>query len=365
MNAERLHYLASKLVKEFQAKQIIKLLSNLINQLQNLVNSPNDAGAQQNLHNARSTLADRLKSIEIDHLSPTFRKMVVDLGLSYFFGDALSKTVDAIFERNQITPAVALTEITSIRDKLQEHLNHLQQLSAALVHFDIEEDNLRFGAAEVSVFIPREAVQNELANFGVEIRKLDQILKVFYEFSTGETERIKINQISSSDLSLFLDLAPQVAAFLAVALERIVALYKNVLDIRIQHNQLKNLNVPEETLKGIEDHANKVMEDGVKGHVDEIFDANPPEVEEGRRKELKTAVVKALLELAYRIDEGYNVDVRAGAPESAESDDETDEVKAQRAYAIKINTAAANIRFVKPPGDPILLPKQNDSDDRP
>ena len=111
MNAERLHALAAKLLKEYTSRGVIKVLGQIADHVQTLVNNPADTNAQQQVASLRENLTKRLSQVETDHSPPTIRKMILDLGLGYFFGDALEKTINAIFDRNKITPAF----ITSAR----------------------------------------------------------------------------------------------------------------------------------------------------------------------------------------------------------------------------------------------------------
>ena len=67
--------------------------------------------------------------------------------------------------------------------------------------------------------------------------------------------------------------------------------------------------MPEEQTKGIEDHANKLMESGIdklsKAIVEEYYKGD----DGGRKHELINAMRIALNRIANRIDRGFNIEV--------------------------------------------------------
>ena len=136
----------------------------------------------------------------------------------------------------------------------------IDDLISGFEGLNIGADDIEPGECEIGVLVPRDYVKNLLNDFGEELIELNKILSVFAELSTGSRAGFEIREISSSDLSVFLDLAPAVGACLAVSIERIVALYKKLLEIRKLHNELKEQGVPKSSLKGVEEHANAVME---------------------------------------------------------------------------------------------------------
>ena len=363
MNAERMHALASQLVESFTQGRVIKILSALINNLQAIVNAPQDPAHQTELAKTRERLEVLLRDIETNHLPPTIQKVAMELGLNFFIGHILLETIDAILDRNNITPAVAQSELTKIRDNIQQHIAALTQLVASLEHFEIEKEVLLPGEAEFSVLIPRDQVSNQLDNFGGELEKIDRILKVFSEFSTGQATDVKINQISSSDLSVFLDVAPEVGAFLALGLERLVALYKNILEVRKLNNDLRHANVPNDLLKQIDEHLETKIRDGIDTYVREKMGDMHEAVPQARKNELETALKAALHDIAFRIDRGYSMDVRAGVSEK-DDNEENDEDNQPQALARIINNASSNLQFVRPPGDPVLLESAKVPDDK-
>lgn len=75
-------------------------------------------------------------------------------------------------------------------------------------------------------------MSNDLRTFALELHRLDRTFGVFSELATGTREGFQVRSISSTDLTVFVDAAPEIAACTAIAVERVVALYKKLLEIR-------------------------------------------------------------------------------------------------------------------------------------
>jgi hypothetical protein len=121
-------------------------------------------------------------------------------------------------------------------------------------------------------------------------------------------------------------------------------------------------------LKGIEDHANSLMESGIEDLVKQLLKDFYEKSDNGRKNELIIELRFALTKIANRIDRGFNIDVRMEQPEedSTQETDETadvkDQVRAKLAnnYSV-IQSASENLQFLKLQGESVLsLPEVNE-----
>src|SRR5437879_8948586 len=110
MNAERLHALVLAVRVELDANRVDKRLETLIQNLGQVINAPHPQH-QQNLATAMEDFYKAFDNLVTDNFSPAWRQLLDEIGGSPFVGRELRKTVQAVFERNQITPAVALNEL--------------------------------------------------------------------------------------------------------------------------------------------------------------------------------------------------------------------------------------------------------------
>jgi hypothetical protein len=147
-----------------------------------------------------------------------------------------------------------------------------------------------------------------------------------------------------------------VAAFVAVSIERILAAYKNILDIREARQHLAKSKVPDAALADIDQHANSRMRDEIKAYVEEALDAHD-RIHKERTNELRADLTRSLNGLANRIDKGYDIDIRV-VPAETEDEQPEDEDTAQAVQTIL--AAAPSLKFLNRTGQPILeLPESS------
>lgn len=358
MNAERLHAIVLVLNQEMSKMNTVGKLQELINALTQLVNQPHPSHQQTLAQNLKAMYA-AVTDAPSDKFSPAWRQILVEIGGANLFGSVLKGDIEAIFARNQITPAVALDELQQLHNRLQSFKTALDQCSASLKYFKIGDEKLAPGECEIGVLIPRNAVKNKLIDFAEELEELGFILNTFAEVATGSKDDLAIRTISSSDLLVYLQASAPYAACVAVCIERVVALYKQLIEIRKLHQEIQQQGVPEQDMSGIEKYANQLMENGIdKIAVDVVNDYHKKD-DKGRKNELTNAVRISLNKMANRIDHGFNIEVRvAPIPKPKEEEKENKELnKAIEA----IQAATANMQFLKLEGKPILkLPEGNE-----
>jgi len=102
------------------------------------------------------------------------------------YGSDLKKKVEGIFERNQITPAVALEELQQLHERLQSLNNARDQCISAFRQLKIGAEQLKPGQAEIGILIPRKAVHNNLIAFAKELKEIEFILNTLAEVCTGK-----------------------------------------------------------------------------------------------------------------------------------------------------------------------------------
>ena len=352
MNAERFHAIVTALSQEMAERNLVGKMQELINALQNVVSQPQHPAHQQSLANSLKSMYSATTDAPSDRFSPTWRQILSEIGGEDLFGNALEKTIKQVFERNQITPAVALQELQGIQKRLQAFKNALEQAISALRHFRIGDETLSPGQCEIGLLIPRKAVSNCLPELAEELKELSFILNAFSEVATGKKVDLPIRSISSTDLMVYLDAVLPFAACLAVAIERTVTLYKQLLEIRKLREDLRKQGVPDEQTVGIEDYANKLIEGGIEKASVEIIDKFYHQKDGGRKNELLNAVRISLNKIANRIDRGYNLEVRVEPIQAKEEDTKKDQHI--REAILTIQSATPKMQFLKLEGEPIL-----------
>lgn len=356
MNAERLHAIVGHLNREIEKSGTTGKLQELVNSLQRVVSQPHP-NHQQALAQAIKTMASATSDSQSDGFSPTWNQIVQEIGGAGLLGKTLQTRIDGIFSRNSITPAVALEELQTLLSQLSTFKNALAQCLSAFKQFGLGDEQLSPGDCEIGILIPREAVQNSLLDFAEELKDLGQILNVFSEVATGKPDGLHIKTISSSELLVHLQANAPYAACLAVCIERIVALYKQLLEIRKLSGEIKKQGIPEEKTSGIEEYANNMMETGIEKIAIEVIGEFHKKDDKGRKNELTTHLKISLNRIANRIDQGFNLEVRIEPPQTDEEDKSTadKEKDAELNKAVEtIQAAAPSMQFIRLEGKPIL-----------
>lgn len=362
MNAERLHVIARAIRSEMQELNLIQNLQQLVGSLQNQINQPQQPSHQQAVSQKLRELYEQLEKAPSNRFSPAWRQVFEEIGAQRLLGSHLAGRLRAVFERNQITPAIALDEIRAIHQETSSLESAINQVTTAFTALRISAQDLEPGQCEIGVLIPRMAVDNRLDEFADELREIDFIFATFSEVVTTKRDSFEIRSVSSSDLTVYLNVLPPITACIAFAVERVIRTYKTLMEIRKLHADLRKQGVPEDQLKGVEGHANGLMEDGIEKVVGEIVEKYC-NVSGNRRNELKNGLRISLNKLANRIDRGYNIEIRVEPMNPpAEGEEPSEEEKAARQHIATIQEKAGALEFMRLEDKPILsLPESEEA----
>jgi hypothetical protein len=228
MNAERLHAIAISLNQEISKGNVVGKLQELVNALQQVVNQPHPSH-HQNLANQLKGIYAVLTDTSSDAFSPAWRQILSEIGGEELFGTTMKEAIKNVFERNQITSAVALQELQQLQKKLQAFKTALDQCIAAFREFKIGDEKLAPGECEVGILIPRKAIDDQLLDFADELKELGFILNTFAEVATGKKDKLSIRTISSSDLLVYLNAVAPTQHALLLPLSALLPSIRNFL----------------------------------------------------------------------------------------------------------------------------------------
>lgn len=126
--------------------------------------------------------------------------------------------------------------------------------------------------------------------------------------------------------------------------------YIKWLDIKRMRSELAEKDMPEESLSGIDEHINAMVDQRLTELAHELVEESALP-DEHRSNELENTVRWALRRLIERIDQGYTVDVRTPEVPPEEPADEQgaeEDAAKSRAQLLAIRELAANIRRLDP-----------------
>ena len=362
MNTERLNALALAVQADLEATDTLGLLDQLATAMGQMVSQPTAAPHQEQVSRFRSELAEALANAPSNQFSPAWTENLDQLGIIHLLGSRLADAIEAAFVGNDLTPSIASEEIGDLAGEVRNMSETLQSLTEAMAELGIGAEELDPGDFEVGFLIPRKEAP-ALLDLSRDFKLLDRVFGDFVELAEGKREHLQINSLSSSDWGVFLEAAGPTAAMFVFALERIIKGYKSILEIRKLHKELRDLDVRQDVLTSLEEDAASRMEIVVSETATELVEEFAHEdLDDQRTNELRNAIEISLEVLSTSIDRGYNFEVRVGP--ALEDDTESTPGEAEDEHRKMVIDRSESLRFLSPPGNPILgLPIGEDGEE--
>lgn len=367
MNAEQLHTVASLVISDVESAKIIKSLNNLLNHLNDLQGNPGDSGMQQQVSNSKTDLFNRLDVFEQNIWPTGIQQIVEELGGTILVDPDLKTKIQNILTQESMTPSSAHQQIEQIRNQITEFVEKLKTLKNSFEALNIKEEELAEGEVELGVLIPRDAVNNKVDYLAKEIIQIDKILKLFSSVAIGTREDFDLLYISSSDPKIFIRPNAKTATLVSATVTFILASLNQLADLKIKYEQIKE--------SGIEDKYTKQLEKGIEDKIKKDFDSFRTELLEKygndnsvNKNEDETQLKIAIDHLAYRLENGYSVEVRvkplpAPAETDIAEDQESDEAQRERQLLDDLVSYSQQLGRVDFIGQPVLsLPKPEELD---
>ena len=127
------------------------------------------------------------------------------------------------------------------------------------------------GESEIGVLVPWAVVHSSLEGVQKELHRFDNALKVIGELVEDNAESPEIRSVGSSTLQVFTNSTAGIALCFAAAIERLCALYKQILEIKLLRKQVREKCLPENVSASIEAHEEQVAEKGIDKIVDALI----------------------------------------------------------------------------------------------
>lgn len=316
MNLGRFHEVVNLVASELSEDKIVGLLSELESALQQSISQSNDDTAK-NFRTKLNDLKSTLEGAESNMFHASKREILNNIGASDRIGKGLWLRIQRAISANNLTPALAMTQISKIRRDVEEFYGSIKQIDDAFTKLDIEYIALDKGEFELGFVIPKNITSDKLVSLKDELASIDYCVRSFNEVAVADGGSLPVSTISTSDWQIFLTCVPATAACVVHALEKIVGLYKSSQEIKLLKKQLEDKSIPEDVMKPLQTYVEGIVSNELRKIGDAIVDEYY-KGDEGRKNELKNKLPKALRYLADRIDRGASVEVNARLPEAPE-----------------------------------------------
>lgn len=249
------------------------------------------------LHHHR--LRELLGSCPSEHATPSQRAIMVELEVDINTGWLLRERIDDV-----LNEASDLESIDSISEDFLETLRRTNTLRESLEYFGQEPVALGADESEIGVILPSYVVERTLNGVESELHDMRLAFQAISELVQRDHADIRIRTATTSDLQLFLECAAPIAAATALAIERIVALYKNMLEVKKLQSELSRHEVPESIVVSLKAHIESLVETKVRAVADELVQMHSDKHSADRLNELKTATFKAVKYISGRMASG-------------------------------------------------------------
>ena len=347
MNTERLHAIVIAVIDDINTTSTEATLQQLVQSLQNQINQPQSPEFQSQVSQHLKTLYDALAVSKSNDYSPAWKQSLKGLGVQDLLGNSLRERIQEIFGRNQITPSVALQELQELHMQLATYKTSFDEVISSFKKLNIGSEQLEKGQCEVGILIPRPAVSNKLKELSKDLDRIEKLFGTFSELTTNKRPGFEIRSVSSSDFNIMLTMIPATVASIAFAVDRILNVYKRILEIRRIHGELKEQGFQDKELQSIKKKADSAITEEIKILTPELLEKYYSNEDTPRRNELSNELDKALIEIAKRIDKGYNVEIRVSTDDSSED-------ASKDVHMNTINAVLKNLEFIKLEGEPVL-----------
>jgi tetratricopeptide (TPR) repeat protein len=363
MNAGRLYAVLQLVKQDYEKNETLGRLQATIDALSTSIAAVSESNAVA-FRDALTELYAALDQSPLNSATPSQVEILKEIGAVDKVGSGLRSEIENTLDSNTVTPAKGLAELQRIGQVLSNFGGLVEQIVNGFEELKIAYEDLEPGESEIGVLIPWPVVHTNLEGLQKSLHDYDRALKTFGELAENNPESPIIRSVGSSALQLFIQSTPAIALCIATAIERLCALYKQILEIKILRKKVREQSLPDSVSSTIEAHEQKVAESGIDKIVEDLVKEFGKQKPKERLNELRVALRSALRFLAEQIDAGVDLEVRAEPPrpkdvaenegEPVKSEKTKRALEAARKTTLRIQKAGAAMRTLDRTGEPIL-----------
>ncbi len=269
MNAGRLHAVLELVKQDYEKNETAGKLQAAIDALSTSITTPNESNAVT-FRDALANLYAALDQSPLNSATPSQVEILKEIGAFDKVGSGLRSQIENTLNDNTVTPANALAELQRTGQVVVNFGKIVEQIVNGFDELKIPYEDLEPGESEVGVLIPWPVIHRDLEGLQKSLREYDRALKTFGELAEDNAESPIIKSVGSSALQLFIQSTPAIALCIATAIERLCALYKQILEIKILRKKISEQSLPESVASTIEAHEKTVAESGIDKIVEDL-----------------------------------------------------------------------------------------------
>jgi hypothetical protein len=258
-------------------------------------------------------ILDRLEYASSNEFPPSWLRMLAHVGGSGLHGRQLARRIRSILEQ-QYRKEHKGALLEGVYHDLQPFVSNAKALLTSLDRMQIKPDDVPDGKCEIGVLFPSSTLKT-LEDLTRESHEFDRHLRVLVEL-TGGSGSVLIKRLETGSFNIYTLANPSVGALFAAMVAGLVALWKQVAEIRKLAAETEKINL--EIAEKLKAQANELRQAGVDKLATDCL-ATTVESNDARRNELTVSFSQALAYLDTKIQMNVIFEVRAAGINAGES----------------------------------------------
>lgn len=323
--------------REEQTREIDKKLQDLVNVFNQMSNNQNNANLSKKLETSLEKVLHEFDNSIIDSFSISDFKIAQEIQVVDYFGQLGMQKIENIIEKDAYNPAKISEELSQFKTQRLNRIKTIKSIQDNLQELGFKPYYRIDNIYEVGLLFSSLATDNqEIPIIARKLNKWNNILKTINEILGNSPENAKIKYVSDGSVNFFIEQGPEVAGFLALTVERLVALYKKILEIRELRLKMKKLKFPEEENEIAKKHEKQTIEEELETIKKELLENFlNKKVQKERSNELNGFLENHLKYLARSVDEGEHFEILTPVVEKPEEPNEEASEEDKKSYAMK------------------------------
>jgi hypothetical protein len=267
---------------------------------------------------------------------PYALQVISEMALTDILDPDLPVDLHRIVKERAFDHAGIATDFRTLATKITKKSSQVSSIDKAFTDLEVEFERVEDNEAEIGILLPREIVGESLSALTSEFNKLGKLFRAINELTGAPDYDPKVRTISSSWWQVFLELQPTQILVWVIAIERIVALFKSNLEIKVLQQQLSSKEIPKKITELIEKEIDTRVSSALNELAAEIRKEHAKIDDEGRLNEIEIQLRQGFTHLAMRINQGSQVEINVAIPEepkeppaSAEGEELNQEIQAE------------------------------------
>lgn len=313
MHLGRFHAVIEDLDTHFKDGKIVEALTNAANELDAYASNR----SEEHLTRFREWIGKAREAGNIgdrDLQQPFAQQVINELGVMGLLNPDLSKSIDETVARVSFDAGALSAKLREFASILSTRIKHITRINASFGELNVELERVDSGQSELGLLLPREIVGDKLSELSAEFDKIDKLARAISEIVASADYDPKVRTISSSWWQIFLDLTVVEISAWVFAIERIVALLKSNLEIKLLNKQLGDKNLPDDIVKRIDDAVKERVKQGIHQLASDLRQQHGKTDDDLRMNELETQLRQGLTYLTNRLNQGAQIEINIAIP---------------------------------------------------